>query len=223
MSSSREEIITASSSSSSSPPPTTPTTTANKEERMLEEQVIQLNNRVLYERQLRVAEAARKVFEEDNGQFKIRLKIPTGKTIINAFGDEELEFKEDVYHTETYHYNKLSATDNNTLLLKRAELGNEQDPQKSADLTNRIYEFLALKFLKIKRDDYTRAVWDDVRLAVDVCNHINEWAHKEIEIIPREKQARLIKVRDRDKENNNNNNNNTSPNLDPTTFTMSAK
>jgi hypothetical protein len=160
---------------------------------VLQEQVANLNNKLLLERQLRIAETARKVFEEQNGQFKIRLRIPTGKLIINAFNEEELEYKENEFDTKTYYYNKLSANDNNLLTSKRGELANTQDAAKAADLTNRIYEFLALKFLRIKHDDYIRAEWDDIRLAIDVCNHINDSGHLELEVKPEDKKVKLIK------------------------------
>ena len=169
-------------------------------EKELEEQVIKLNNELTYERQLRVSEEAKRAFSEDNGgRFEIRLKIPTGNTIINAFGDEELEYKPDTYDTKTYHYHKLSANDYNTYMMKRGELNSLVSPEdqvKAADLLTRMYEFMAMKYLGMKHDDYVRAEWDDVHLAVDVCNHVNEWAAKDIQTIPGENKVRVISSKD---------------------------
>lgn len=155
------------------------------------EQSQNLTNELILERQLRVADAARKALEEENGRFVIRLKIPTGKKIANPFGNEELdEFKEEGEHEiKTYHFHKITAADWGLCSQKKGELNNEaskpidkQDNTKIADLNNRIYEFLAIKFLGMKHDEYVRAEWDDVRLAIDACNHITEWQSQEIAI-----------------------------------------
>jgi len=167
---------------------TTSTQEEKSEEQLLLEENESITNKLVLERSIRVAETAKKVFEQDGGRFIIKLKIPTGKKIPNPFGGEDDEYKEDgEYDEEPYYFHKVSANDWNTYMTKRAELSNEtakplpeQDQNKIADLNARIYEFLALKYLGMKHDDYIRAEWDDIRLAVDACNHVTEWASKEI-------------------------------------------
>lgn len=159
-------------------------------EKELAEQAQRLNNELLLERQLRVADAARKALEEEGGRFSIRLKIPTGVKTPNPFGGEDIEeFEEGKHETKTYHFHKITASDWNLYMMKRAELNNETsksldkvDNSKIADLNNRIYEYLAIKYLGMNHDDYMRAEWDDVRLAVDACNHMTEWQSQEIAV-----------------------------------------
>lgn len=80
--------------SSSSPSPLPPT----DKETNLAEQAQRINNEPLLERQLRVADAARKALEEEGGRFTIRLKLPTDGKIPNPLGGEELEeFEEDIH------------------------------------------------------------------------------------------------------------------------------
>jgi hypothetical protein len=149
-----------------------------------------LTNQLLLERQLRVADAARKALEEEGGRFQIRLKIPTGEKVTNPLGGEELiEYEEGKHETKTYYFHKITANDWNLYNAKRAELNNETakpvgeaDNAKIADLNNRIYEYLAIKYLGMKHDEYLRAEWDDVRLAVDACNHITDWQSQEVAV-----------------------------------------
>src|SRR3712207_6724445 len=137
------------------------TTTISDKERELAEQTQRISNELMLERQIRVAEAARRALEEDRGRFTIRLKIPTGKKVANPLGGEEMEeFEEGKHETKTYHFHKITANDWNLYMIRRGELNNESskpleqaDQTKIADLNNRIYEYLAWKYLGIKHED----------------------------------------------------------------------
>lgn len=167
----------------------TTTTQEGEYDKSLEERNIQIAKRTQLERSIRIVEAAKKAMEQDKGKFIIRLKMPTGNKVINAFGQQEDEYHEGQHEKEPYHFRRISTSDWNLYRTKLAELNNETakpigeaDNTKVVDLNNRIYEFLALKYLGIKHPEYVRAEWDDIQLAVDVCNHITETGTKAIEI-----------------------------------------
>ena len=82
--------------SSSSP---SPLPLPTDKEKNLAEQAQRINNELLLERQLRVADAARKALEEEGERFTIPLKITTTEERIpNPLGGEELEESEEDTH-----------------------------------------------------------------------------------------------------------------------------
>lgn len=175
------------SSSNNNNNPITNTAMTDKEQQLFEESQ-HMSNELVLERQIRVANAARKALEEEGGRFRVRLKVPSGNKTTNPLSGEEMEeFKEGEYETKIYHFHKIAANDWALYRTKLAELQNETakpldkvDNSKIADLNNRIYEYLAIKYLGMHHDEYIRAEWDDVRLAVDACNSITEWQSQEI-------------------------------------------
>jgi hypothetical protein len=159
----------------------------------IEEENVKIANRIAMERTIRIDEAARKL-RDNNGEVSIRLRIPTGE-VENAFGEKQVVYKEGEYETKSYKFRKIATSDWNLYTLKRAELQNESakpitesDQNKIADLNNRIYEYLALKYLGVPHNDYIRAEWDDIKLAVEACNMITENANVEFEFKSKKKQ-----------------------------------
>lgn len=153
----------------------------------LEDENIKIANRIAMERTIRVDEIARKIIE-NKGNVAIRFRIPEGETV-NAFGEKETLYRNNDYIFKTFTFRKIATGDWNLYVMKRAELQNEimkpadqADQTKIADLNNRIYEFLAMKYLGISHDDYVRAEWDDAKLMIEACNHLTENAVKDFEI-----------------------------------------
>jgi hypothetical protein len=180
----------------------------------LEDENVKIANRIAMERMVRIDETARKL-KENNGEISIRLRIPIGETD-NAFGEKEVMYKDGEYETKSYKFRNIVTNDWNLYTLKRAELQNENvkpieqiDQNKIAELNSKIYEYLALKYLGVPHNEYVRAEWDDVKLAVETCNHITESAH--ISFAETEPQIKPSKPRLKVK-----------PMIDQTTITLNA-
>jgi len=151
-------------------------------QKKLEDENIRIANSISMERSIRIDKTARKLLS-NNGVVDIRLRIPEGE-IVNPFGEKEVTYKEGEYETKQYRFKKIATSDWNLYMMKRAEMQTEMvktadqaDQRKIADLSNRIYEYLALKYLGVPHKDYVRAEYDDMKLAIEACNHITENAN----------------------------------------------
>jgi hypothetical protein len=86
-------------------------------------------------------------------------------------GDES--FPEMVYDTtKTYYRRSMSTQDYKRYLDAKNRLAKELDEAKRIDLTLRMYEYLALKFLGMTHEEFKLADFDDIVVATLACDSL---------------------------------------------------
>lgn len=101
--------------------------------------------------------------------FIVKMGRKTGKKFTDPLGDNAEEV---VYDEEKRFYkHSMSAQDYKRYLEVKKQLAAEKDDEdKRIDLTLRLYEYLALKFLGMSHEDFVRADFDDVVVAALACD-----------------------------------------------------
>jgi hypothetical protein len=100
--------------------------------------------------------------------FIIKMGRKTGKKIIDPL---EGNVEEVVYDEEKRFYkHSMSAQDYKRYVEVRKQLAAETNEDKRIDLTLRLYEYLALKFLGMAHEDFVNADFDDIVVATLACD-----------------------------------------------------
>jgi hypothetical protein len=106
--------------------------------------------------------------------FVIKMGRPTGNTISDPLSEEGDEsVPEMVYDTtKTYYRRSMSTQDYKRYLDAKNRLAKELDEAKRIDLTLRMYEYLALKFLGMTHEEFKLADFDDIVVATLACDSL---------------------------------------------------
>lgn len=113
----------------------------------------------------RILDAARTGTQ--NG-FVIKMGRRTGRKLSDSLDDD---VEEVVYDQEKRFYkHSMSAQDYKRYLDAKDRLVKESEENKRLDLTLRMYEYLALKFLGMTHDEFALADFDDVVVATLACD-----------------------------------------------------
>lgn len=93
----------------------------------------------------------------------------TGEKVVDPLTKEEQP--EIIYDIkETFHRRSMSTQDYKRYLQAKNQLAKETDEEKRIDLTLRMYEYLALKFLGMTHEQFVNADFDDVVVATLACD-----------------------------------------------------
>ena len=102
--------------------------------------------------------------------FTIKMGRHGKKTYDPLSGEDVPDTTFDSDNTKTYHRQSMSTHDYKRYLDAKDKLAKETDDTKRMDLTLRMYEYLALKFLGMNHEEFVDADFDDVVVAVLACD-----------------------------------------------------
>jgi hypothetical protein len=102
--------------------------------------------------------------------FIIKMGRKTGKSSYDPL-TPDYQSEEIVYdQKKTFYKHSMSAQDYKRYQDVRKKLSEETDEEKRVDLTLRLYEYLAMKFLGMTHDEFVSADFDDVVVATLACD-----------------------------------------------------
>jgi hypothetical protein len=99
-------------------------------------------------------------------EFTIHISKPTGKTITNAFGEQEdvIEWEE-----KTIHREKISQQQSKTILDKRREIQNTKDPKKREEMGWKLNQYLAYCYFRMTPQEYERTTFEEMGPILEGC------------------------------------------------------
>jgi hypothetical protein len=99
-------------------------------------------------------------------EFTIHISKPTGKTITNAFGEQEdvIEWEE-----KTIHREKISQQQSKTILDKRREITNTKDQKKREAMGWQLNQYLAYCYFRMSPEEFQRTTFEEMGPILEGC------------------------------------------------------
>jgi len=103
--------------------------------------------------------------------YHISLQKSTGKTFINPFGEEEVEYLDEWESPKPYKRKKVNQSQWSRIEEMKGEYAEEEDPKKRAKLYTKMHEGMAYLYLGMTPTDFARTDWEEIKMILDACNH----------------------------------------------------
>jgi len=89
--------------------------------------------------------------------------------------DEQITRANNIEKKRFYRQKYITTEEYTNFSVYAGKANAETDVATMEDMTNRLYEYGAKKFLDMDHDLYISAMFDEVKMAVDACLHIMRW------------------------------------------------